>query len=116
MNGNETRYRISARASAVGLAVRMPLVVALITLLAAGCATYTWQKSGTSPTQIAEDRQECDRQARLLTDDRELAVPTTGGWRPYDPTRNFPAGRLAEEQRVFSACMRAKGYVQVKQD
>jgi hypothetical protein len=93
----------------------MALVAAFLTLLVAGCATYVWKKSGASPGQVTEDRQECDRQARLLTDDRELAVPTPGGWRPYDPSRNFPAGRLAEEQRVFSACMRAKGYVQVKQ-
>lgn len=97
--------------------MRRAIVAAAVAVLVTGCANYTWQKSGASPSQLAEDKQECDRQVRLLADEYELALPSPGGWRqPYDLTRSFPGDRLAEEQRLYSACMRAKGYVLTKQD
>ena len=102
--------------------MRSALVTCCLAVLCAGCATYTWQKPGVSPEQATADKQECDRQARLLANQYELTYPRAGvgGWRypydPYDPMLGFPSDRIVEEQRVLSACMRAKGYGLVKQE
>jgi hypothetical protein len=97
--------------------MKIAIVASAAALLVTGCANYTWQKPGASPSQLVADKQDCERQARLLADEYELALPGPGGWRqPYDPTGNLLGDRLAEEQRVYSACMRAKGYALVKQD
>jgi hypothetical protein len=97
--------------------MKVGIVASAIALIVTGCANYTWQKPGASPSQLVADKEECERQARMLADEYEFALPGPGGWRqPYDATRNFPGERLVEEQRVYSACMRAKGYAMVKQN
>src|SRR5262245_25387091 len=88
-------------------------VLASVVVLAGGCARYEWRRAGATAADLAQDKQECDRQARLLADEYELAFPGPGSWRypyAYDTTRTIPNDRLIERQRVHSACMRAKGY------
>lgn len=89
------------------------LVLTSVVILTGGCARYEWQRAGATAADLAQDKQECDRQARLLANEYELAFPGPGSWRypyAYDTTRTTPNDRLIEEQRVYSACMRAKGY------
>src|SRR5690242_2734717 len=98
---------------------RVAVVASAVVVLAAGCAHYAWEKTGATPTDVAQDSQECNRQARLVADEYEAAFPWPGDWRYpylYDTIGTFPSDRFAEKQRVYSACMRAKGYDLVKQD
>ncbi len=98
---------------------RLAVVVPAVAVLAAGCAHYAWEKTGATPADVAQDSQECNRHARLVADEYDAAFPWPGNWRSpylYDTIGTFPADRFAEEQRVYSACMRAKGYGLVKQE
>ena len=102
------------------MALRETIVVLTsVVILAGGCAHYEWQRAGATDGDLAQDKQECNRQARLLANEYELAFPGPGSWRypyAYDTTRTIPNDRLLEEQRVYSACMRAKGYQLEKQN
>jgi hypothetical protein len=100
------------------VAFRKTILAAGVLTLVSGCARYDWEKAGVTPTDFAQDKQECDRQARLMADEYELAFPGPASWHYpylYDTTRTIPNDRLVEEQRVYTTCMRAKGYTLVKQ-
>ena len=100
------------------MSLRESTIAVCVLVLLGGCARYGWEKAGVTPSDFAQDKQECDRQATLMADEYELAFPGTASWRYpylYDTTRTIPNDRLVEEQRVYSACMQAKGYTLVKQ-
>ncbi len=89
----------------------VPTILALL-FLAQGCATTTWHKPGATDKQVAQARQQCMRE----TGGREL--------RPGERSRYIITDDLAErmapkkimqQARLFTACMRSKGYKLVTQ-
>ena len=86
---------MAARARHAGRAAAALLVCAL----AAGCGTLvreTWSKPGTTGQTLTRDTADCDREARV------------------DPTHGQEQGAygfsVRKDDRVFAACMRARGY------
>ena len=71
-------------------------------LLVAGCASVgqeTWSKPGTTGQALARDAADCEREARF-----DLTHGQEQGSYGFSVPRN---------DRVFAACMRARGYERV---
>src|SRR5919109_3596098 len=105
------------------------LLVIVICVLFAGCATYVWTKPGVAPDLAARDEAECRAQARDLATEYAFARspywdPRFGVWRPGLGPDPFwwgwggpvpdPTWSLQVEQRVYDRCMAFKGYNLVK--
>ncbi len=94
-----------------------------LALLAAGCASNTWTKSGADQTMLSGDLAQCERQARS-----EATVPLSASagssvitaQTPYDSPRwsmtpseaanTFPRMDVPRENILTDECMQAKGY------
>ena len=78
--------------------IAVVLLIAGVTLAGCGGAVReTWSKAGTTPLQVTRDVSDCERAATI------------------DPTHGqeqgaYGAGGPRKNQRLFDACMRARGY------
>ncbi|MDW8469380.1 MAG: hypothetical protein RML56_10795 [Burkholderiales bacterium] len=88
------------------------LHLALLPLLACGCAAPRGQRSGASPDESREDLAAC----RAAAAERiARTAPATAPPMQIDPRFGAtepqrPAERRMEEERLVDACMREKGY------
>jgi hypothetical protein len=83
--------------------MRKPIAVVVLAAVVAagGCAGMvqeTWSKAGATRLEVSRDALDCDREATV------------------DPTHGqeqgaYGAGGPRKNERVFAACMRARGYV-----
>jgi hypothetical protein len=105
------------------------ITVAALALLSSGCATYSWYRPDTPPAVAAQDTAECYDLARDSARDIVLTGfpgfygprilgpvgpwPYTGwsAWGdPYWGPAGDPLWRMDVEQRIYSRCMRGRGY------
>jgi hypothetical protein len=92
--------------------------VTAVGLIAAGCATYVWQRPGTPVQVMQRDEQDCDSQAHQIAvyydvaGDSWLMSPYSAD--PFYRPMGFETG-LTFERRIARHCMEAKGYRLMKQ-
>jgi hypothetical protein len=109
--------------------MRKVVALAALALATAGCATYSWYRPHTPPDLAAQDEAECHVLARDAASDIAFsAFPRFAGPRFYGPAGPWPywgwsgwgdpywgphgdpLWRMDVEQRIFSRCMRSRGY------
>jgi hypothetical protein len=93
-----------------------------LTVATAGCATYAWEKAGTTPTLVEEDTRECQQIAQRIANDYDFwtwggrAWPGRWPGSPvWSPDPYFGPSSFELEQRAVDRCMESKGYRLVKQ-
>ncbi len=107
-----------------GLTSMKGFCLAVLLLLASGCAAVEWSKPGVGAEELAADTRQCQedawREANWFYLDR--AYPYGGRWiypdplgrplvgYPYAPFADPFSGRFVHEARLADFCMRAKGY------
>jgi len=93
--------------------------VAVIALVAAGCADLRWHKPGTDPATLEEDLGQCRMDARMQAGRETLPRPLTsppmiGADAKGNPvvvqSSSRDTDRLLREQDLTRICMRGKGY------
>ena len=94
-------------------------------LLLGGCS-YAWVRPDATPQQVSADEQACRAEAANIVT-RMMYDPAVwpGPWGPlgrswgpgwYTGWWPDPSTQLAAQQRVYDACMRARGYDLVRVD
>jgi hypothetical protein len=86
-------------------------------LLLGGCS-YAWVRPDATPEQVSADDQACRAQATSIANNLMYdAWGYPGAWGPAGPRPGWygggwadPSTALAAQQRVYDACMRARGY------
>jgi hypothetical protein len=106
----------ATRFSAIGANLS---AVAVVVLMAAGCADLRWQKPGGSDAALEEDLAECRSQARLRTS--RFSNPFATDWprvvgadalgRPVvSPFSRLDSDSFLVEHDLTRQCMNGKGY------
>jgi hypothetical protein len=92
--------------------------VAVLALLAAGCAELRWQKPGAAQATLEQDLERCRQEAHVRAERETVPslalTPVLGTDQQGRPiviqSHQRDAERLLAQQDLTRSCMRAKGY------
>ncbi|HSF06210.1 MAG TPA: hypothetical protein VLG10_10525 [Methylomirabilota bacterium] len=98
---------------------KMSTVLVAMALAIGGCA-YVWQRPGTPPEVMEQDRRECDDLAQQISMQADIQALADRDWPGsrigWSYGGGYPeGGSLMFKQRTAQQCMEARGYRLVKQ-